>query len=443
MLTCKDQDVWSQFLEFIQKRISETEFKNWFSHINVLSSTGEEINLEVPNIFVQQYLLDNYQKDMMLFLPTKKTGELALNFSIKEVDKTKKIKSPVLPQDTNNKDEQQFNSQYTFENFIEGPSNQFVKSAALGVAQRPGKSFNPLFIHGGVGLGKTHLLHGIGHYIKVHHKNVNLKNVTTEAFINDLVFNLRNKSVDQMKRFYRNLDVLIVDDIQFLQDRLNFEEEFCNTFESLINQNKQIIIASDKPPSHLKLSQRLIARMEWGLVAHVGIPDLETRVAILQHKASLKNVKIPSDVAFFIAERIFNNIRQLEGAINRLAAYSRLINTQLTKELAQNLLQEMLSFTPQKKVSVESILQSVASIFEVKVSDIRGESRLKEIALPRQVAMYLSKELINESLQKIASSFGGKTHSTLLHAWKKIKTELEKDQTLFRQIEIIKKNIEG
>ncbi|EKE26197.1 MAG: hypothetical protein ACD_4C00391G0001, partial [uncultured bacterium (gcode 4)] len=339
-------------------------------------------------------------------------------------------------------DTSQFNSLYTFDTFIEGPSNQFVKSAAFGVAQKPGKSFNPLFIHGGVGLGKTHLLHSIGNFIHTHHKSTNLKSVTTEAFINDLVFHLRNKSVDQMKRFYRNLDVLIVDDIQFLQDRLNFEEEFCNTFESLINQNKQIIIASDKPPSHLKLSQRLTARMEWGLVAHVGVPDLETRVAILQNKAGLKNVKIPNDVAFFIAERIFNNIRQLEGAINRLAAYSRLINAQLTKELAQTLLQEMLSFSPQKKISVENILKSVATVFEVKVSDIKGESRLKEIALARQVAMYLSKELITDSLQKIASSFGGKTHSTLLHAWKKIKNEIENNQTLLRQIEIIKKNIE-
>lgn len=441
MLTCKDQDLWAQFLDFIQKRVSQTEYKNWFSHITVLDSTDNEITLEVPNIFVQQYILDNYKKDMLIFLPTKKNGEPAINFVIKENLNKKKFKSHILPNDLNDKDTQ-FNSQYTFENFIEGPSNQFVKSAALGVAQRPGKSFNPLFIHGGVGLGKTHLLHGIGHYIKKHHKRSNLKSVTTEGFINDLVFNLRNKSVDRMKRFYRNLDVLIIDDIQFLQDRLNFEEEFCNTFESLINQTKQIIIASDKPPSHLKLSQRLIARMEWGLVAHIGIPDLETRVAILQHKANLKNVKIPSDVAFFIAERIFNNIRQLEGAINRLAAYSRLINAELTKELVQNLLQEMLSFTPQKKVSIENILKSAASIFEIKVSDIKGESRLKNIALARQVAMYLSKELISDSLQKIASSFGGKTHSTLLHAWKKIKNEIENNQTLFRQIEIIKKNIE-
>ncbi|NGX49081.1 MAG: Chromosomal replication initiator protein DnaA [Candidatus Anoxychlamydiales bacterium] len=442
MLTCKDQDVWIKFLEFIKKRISESEYKNWFSHIKVLDLNENEITLQVPSIFVQQYILDNYKKDLIIFLPTTKNGDLAINFVIKE-NKKKKIISPTLPAAINDRDETKFNTQYTFDNFIEGPSNQFVKSAALGVAQKPGKSFNPLFIHGGVGLGKTHLLHSLGHYIRTHHKRSVIKSITTEAFINDLVANLRNKSVDRMKRFYRNLDVLIVDDIQFLQNRPNFEEEFCNTFEALINQNKQVVIASDNPPSHLKLSPRLIARMEWGLVAHMGVPDLETRVAILIHKASLKGVTIPSDVAFFIAERIFNNVRQLEGAINRLAAYSRLLNSELTKELAENILKEMLSFTPQKKLSVENILKSVASFFEIKASDVRGESRLKKIALARQVAMYLSKELITDSLQKMAASFGGKTHSTLLHAWKKITNEIKVNQTLQKQIEIIKKNIEA
>ena len=442
MLTCKDQDVWLKFLEFIKKRISESEYKNWFSHIQVLDLNENEITLQVPSIFVQQYILDNYKKDLIIFLPTTKSGDLAINFVIKE-SKKKKIISPTLPAALNDRDETKFNTQYTFDNFIEGPSNQFVKSAALGVAQKPGKSFNPLFIHGGVGLGKTHLLHSLGHYIRTHHKRSIIKSITTEAFINDLVANLRNKSVDRMKRFYRNLDVLIVDDIQFLQNRPNFEEEFCNTFEALINQNKQVVIASDNPPSHLKLSPRLIARMEWGLVAHMGVPDLETRVAILIHKASLKGVTIPTDVAFFIAERIFNNIRQLEGAINRLAAYSRLLNTDLTKELAENILKEMLSFTPQKKLSVENILKSVASFFEIKASDVRGESRLKKIALARQVAMYLSKELISDSLQKMATSFGGKTHSTLLHAWKKITNEIKINQRLQKQIEIIKKNIEA
>ncbi|MFA6119321.1 MAG: chromosomal replication initiator protein DnaA [Parachlamydiales bacterium] len=442
MLICKDQEIWAQFIDYIQKRISETEYKNWFSQINVIESNNDCTTLEVPNIFVQEYILDNYRKDLLVFFPANKDGELSINFTIKEEQK-KRIKSPILPQAALDKDECNFNPLYTFENYIEGPSNQFVKSAAFGVAQNPGKSFNPLFIHGGVGLGKTHLLHSIGNFIRTNYKKSNIKIITTEAFINDLVFNLRNKSVDKMKRYYRNLDVLIVDDIQFLQDRVNFEEEFCNTFESLINQTKQIVIASDKPPGQLKLSQRLVARMEWGLVAHIGIPDLETRVAILQQKSTEKKFAIPNDVAFFIAERIYNNIRQLEGAINRLAAFSQLSNSEINIEMTQNILQEMLFFTPQKRVSVDSILKAVASAFEIKISDLKGECRLKNIAQARQVAMYLSKELISDSLQKIASSFGGKTHSTLLHAWKKISSELEKNQTLFRQIEIIKKNIES
>ncbi len=442
MLTQNKEDIWLEFIDFIQKRITPIEFQNWFKPIKVLDSKEDELNLEVPNIFVQQYLLDNYKQDMVSFLPKSNSGDLAVNFIVAEKKKQKKIISPTLPQ-LPKEDNIQFNKQYTFDTFIEGPANQFVKSAALGVAAKPGKSFNPLFIHGGVGLGKTHLLHSIGNHININHKRSKIECVTTEAFINDLVTNLKNKSLNKMKKHYRSLDILIVDDIQFLQNRLNFEEEFCSTFESLINQNKQVVIASDKPPSMLKLSERMIARMEWGLVAHLGVPDLETRVAILKQKAKTKNIILDTEVAFFIAERIYNNIRQLEGAINRLSAYSRLLNTPITKDIAENLLREMLDYTAHKKITVESILKSVASVFEVKISDIKGDSRLKNIALSRQVAMYLAKELISDSLQKIASSFGGKTHSTLLHAWKKITTELKNNNTLSRQVEMIKRNIEA
>jgi chromosomal replication initiator protein len=313
----------------------------------------------------------------------------------------------------------------------------------MGVAARPGKSYNPLFIHGGVGLGKTHLLHGIGHYVKENHKKLRIQCITTEGFINDLVDNLRTKSVDKMKRFYRSLDVLLVDDIQFLQSRLNFEEEFCNTFESLINQNKQIVITSDKPPGQLKLSERMVARMEWGLVANVGIPDLETRVAILQYKADQKGLRIPQNIAFFIAEHIFNNVRQLEGALNRLSAYCRLMSLDVTEEIVEKTLSELFQHSPQKRISVESILKSVATIFGVRINDLRGTSRVKEVAFPRQVAMYLAKEMINDSLIKLSQSFGGKTHSTLLHAWKKIAEQLEKDELLKRQIEMAKRNLES
>jgi chromosomal replication initiator protein len=292
-------------------------------------------------------------------------------------------------------------------------------------------------------MGKTHILHSIGHYIKENHKKLRIQCITTEAFINDLVDNLRNKSVDRMKKFYRSeIDVLLVDDIQFLQNRLNFEEELAYTFEALKNKGAQIIITCDKPPSLLKLSERTIGKMEGGLVAHMGIPELETRVAILQHKAELKGLHIPHKVAFFIAEHIYNNIRQLEGAINRLSAHCRLMDLNITEELVTKTLREMLQTAQGEKISIDQILKSVASVFQVRVSDILGSNRTKDIALPRQVAMYLAKEMINESLIILGASFG-KTHSTILHACKNIKEKMETNEALRRQIGLVRRNIEA
>ncbi|MBM3193626.1 MAG: chromosomal replication initiator protein DnaA [Chlamydiae bacterium] len=446
MLVKDAEEIWGEFVDLLQKKCSLAEFQNWIAPIHFVPSNDSDIVLEVPNVFVQDYLLSNYRHELISFFPLNSKGDPLIRFIIKEPKREEKVIEPVIQEEKKESDDRyeiKLNIGYTFQHFIEGPSNQFVKSAAVGVALRPGKSYNPLFIHGGVGLGKTHLLHSIGHYVKEKHKKIKVQCITTEQFINDLVDSLRNKSVDQMKRFYRNLDILLVDDIQFLQSRLNFEEEFCNTFEALINQNKQVVITSDKPPSALKLSERLIARMEWGLVANIGIPDLETRVAILQYKAERKGLKIPQKVAFFIAEHIFNNVRQLEGAINRLSAYCGLIQTEVTQEIVETTLSELFQYVPQKKVTVESILKSVSSMFNVRVQDLRGSTRKKEVAFPRQVAMYLAKELINESLMKLASSFGGKTHSTLLHSWNKIKKQLETDETLRRQIQMTKQNLES
>jgi len=287
MLDCEIKNGWIQFLEFIENRCTSAEYENWIAPITLLEATPEQIILEVPNVFVQEYLLDNFKEVLCNFLPLKASGEPAIHFRV-TVTKAAAISPTAQPEPVEEiapPSELRLNHLYTFDNFIEGPSNQFVKSAAVGVANRPGKSYNPLFIHGGVGLGKTHLLHSIGHYVGEHHKKLRIQAITTEAFINDIVDHLRNKSIDKMKRFYRNLDILLVDDIQFLQNRLNFEEEFCNTFEALLNQNKQIVITSDKPPAQLKLSERMVARLEWGLVAQMGIPDLETRVAIIKHKS--------------------------------------------------------------------------------------------------------------------------------------------------------------
>ena len=445
MIASQSQDAWTLFLEYIEERCSSTEFANWIEPIQKIASFEDRVVLEVPNIFVQEYLLDNYKSDLVNFLPLTRTGEPSIEFVIAKQKSTPEAvqKPQVIPQaEEASQGSFRLNPIYRFHNFIEGASNQFVKSAALGVAARPGKSYNPLFIHGGVGLGKTHLLHAIGHHIKEHNPKLKIYCITTEGFINDLVDNLRNKTLDKMKRFYRSLDLLLVDDIQFLQNRVNFEEEFINTFEALIHQNKQIVITSDKPPGQLNLSERLIARMEWGLVANVGIPDLETRVAILQYKAEQKGIKLSQKIAFFIAEHIYNNVRQLEGAINRLSAYCKIQSLDITEETVSSSLSELFQLSPSKKVSVEGILSSVATIFGVKVSDLKSNSKLKNVAFPRQVAMYMAKELINDSMMKLASSFGGKTHSTLLHAWKKISGQLSCDETLRRQIDMAKRNLE-
>jgi chromosomal replication initiator protein len=448
MLACDSREAWNQFLQFVKTRCSLTAFGNWLSPIRVLESTSEEITLEVPNIFVQEYLIANYKKDLCAFLPVNALGEPAIRFVIAPTQKkTTHQHSPIvqiesLPENVSFP-EVKLNNNYRFESFIEGAANQFVKSAAMGVALRPGQSYNPLFIHGGVGLGKTHILHSIGHYIRENHKKLRIQCITTEAFINDLVDSLRNKSVDRMKRFYRSeIDVLLVDDIQFLQNRLNFEEELSYTFEALKNKGAQIVITSDKPPSLLKLSERTIGKMEGGLVAHMGVPELETRVAILQHKAEQKGLHIPHKVAFFIAEHIHNNVRQLEGAINRLSAHCRLLDLNITEELVTKTLREMLQQAPHEKISVEQILKSVATVFQVRVSDLRGSTRTKDIALPRQVAMYLAKEMINESLIMLGASFG-KTHSTILHACKSIEKKVATDENLRRQIGMVRRNIEA
>ena len=450
MTTLACTDVWTGFLDYMKNRTSQTAFSNWLSPIEVLERNETGIVLQVPNIFVKEYVLANFKEELKAFLPLTATGEPNITFVIAKTERRAEVtampqeapkiieaaSSDLAPYET------RLNDHYLFSTYIEGPANQFVKSAACGVAARPGKSYNPLFIHGGVGLGKTHLLHSIGHHVKESHRHLRVQCITTEAFINQLVDSLRNKSLDRMKRFYRqNVDVLLVDDIQFLQNRPNFEEEFCNTFEALINQSKQVVVTSDKPPSQLKLSERMVARMEWGLVANVGMPDLETRVAILQHKSEQKGIVLPSDVAFYIAEHIHNNVRQLEGAINRLSAYYRILNQPITEGLVGKVLGDMFVAVPRQKLTVDHILKSVALVFQVRVADLKSPSRLKEVSVPRQVAMFLAKELVGESLVSIAAAFG-KTHSTILHAMKTIEKKIGEDETLRRQVEMVRRHLE-
>jgi len=447
MIACETQAAWTQFLDYVKDRCSAAAYGNWLEPIVVIEETEDLTTLEVPNIFVQEYLLSNYGKELCMFLPLRENGSPAVEFVIR-TPKKEPAPTPIIPPKAappvsalSNFYEVKLNSRYKFSTFIEGASNQFIKSAALGVSDRPGKSYNPLFIHGGVGLGKTHILHSIGHHIADNQKNMRIQLITTEGFINDLVDNLRRKTVDKMKRFYRSeIDVLLIDDVQFLQNRLNFEEEFCILLEHYANNGKQVVMTCDKPPAHLKLSERMKARMEWGLVAHMGIPDLETRVAIMKHKAEQKGLDLPNEIAFFMAEHLYNNVRQLEGAVNRLNAHCRLLNVSLTREFVINTLGEMFQQSPKNLITVEQVLKGVESIFQVPVRDIRSKKRTKEIALARQVAMYLAKQLVNDSLVSLAVYFE-KTHSTLLHAFDAIEQKIRDDERLKRQIDLVKRNL--
>lgn len=436
-------DSWTQFLLFAKNKLTAVAFRNWIEPIGVLEITSTEITLEVPNVFVKEYLLANHSKDLAAFLPINNEGKPAIKFVIAE---KKIVKKPSLisenkPKVDTQKQKSKLNDNYRFQTFIEGAENQFVKSAALSVSSRPGKTYNPLIIHGGVGLGKTHILHSIGHSILEKRKDARIHCITTEEFINDLVEHLKNKSLGKMKRYYRSeVDVLLVDDLQFLQGRENFEEEFCNTLEALIHQNKQIVITSDKPPSLLKLSERITARMEWGLVAHVGAPELETRVAILQHKAQQRGLTLSNEIAFIIAERIFQNVRQLEGAINRLCVHTKLLGLDLTEELVEQTLSDMLQYVPREAITIDDILKYVSKTFQVSISDLRKKGRKKEVVIPRQVAMYLACKLEIGTLQSI-SDLLDKTHSTILHAKKNIEKKLESDELLRRQVLLVEKHI--
>lgn len=445
MLLCEDAPkIWSQFLEYAEERCSATAYENWLAPIKVVHESEEGLTLEVPNVFVKEYLLENYQKDLAAFFPLQTGESLPIEFIITTPKKdTAKLVAEEIsaPLSLETAHSLKLNRHYLFENFIEGPSNQFVKSAAIGIANNPAKSYNPLFIHGKVGLGKTHLLHAVGHSIQKSHRNLKVQCITTEAFINDLVDNLRNKSVAQMKKFYRELDVLLVDDIQFLQNRLNFEEEFCNMFEALINQNKQIVITCDKPPSHLKLSERMIARMEWGLVAQLTSPDLETRVAIIQHKAEMRGLQIPQNIAFYIAERISQNVRQIEGAINKLTAYCQILDTKITEEVVVDVLGEILRHSCEHTISIDTILKCVSQVFQVKMSDLKNNCRTKNIVIPRQIAMYLAKEYVKDSLTTIGAAFG-KTHSTILHACKNIEQKIKIDPSLARHLQLTQRALQ-
>jgi chromosomal replication initiator protein len=333
-----------------------------------------------------------------------------------------------IPQAENAFNEEQFNPKYTFDSFVVGPSNRFVQAAAEAVAKDPGRAYNPLFIYGGVGLGKTHILHAVGHYVRQSRPGARVLYITSERFINEFIDALRFERMKDFRAEYRNLDCLLIDDIQFLVGKENSQEEFFYTFNALYDSRKQIVISSDRSPNETKVGDRLLSRFEWGVIADIQAPDLETRIAILRKKAATENIFVPDDVILYIASQIRSNIRDLEGSLIRIVAFSSLTGTPLTVDAARETLKDIVSSSESARlILIEDIQEVVAKHFNLDLKDMRSKRRTDAIAFPRQIAMYLARTLTEQSTTEIGDGFGGKDHTAVMHACNKIKTKMSSD----------------
>lgn len=335
-------------------------------------------------------------------------------------------------------------AKYTFQTFVVGSSNYFAHAAAMAVAQRPAEAYNPLFLYGGVGLGKTHLMHAVGHHVRENNPRANVMYVTSETFTNEMIQSIASSRNREFRSRYRNVDVLMVDDIQFIAKKEGVQEEFFHTFNALHSANKQIIISSDKPPREIAaLEERLRSRFEWGLIADVQPPDLETRIAILKRRAEIEKCQVPYNILEFIAERVQSNIRELEGSLNRVIAYAQINRMELTLPAAAEALKDMFPNYKPVKITLQLIKETVAEYFEQSIDAFTSKRRDQEIAFPRQIAMYLSRELTDHSLPQIGDAYGGRNHTTVMHACDKISSMFDKDPALLDTIEDLKKRLVG
>ena len=443
----KIEDAWVKTLEAIEEKLGAQTSDLWFKPLKLLNIEGQQLTFEVPNRFFKEWLDDHYPGLITETLQKYYEKPLSLKFNILE----KRESSNLRRIDTSRKNRRSklasrgifLNPKYTFENFVSGPSNQFARAAAIAVAESPGKAYNPLFIYGGVGLGKTHLMQASGNFIidKLH--DINLLYIPAEQFMNEFVFSMRNNKMEEFKGRYRNLDVLLIDDIQFIAGKMGTQEELFHTFNALYNTHKQIVFSSDRPPKDISpITERLRSRFGMGLIADIQIPEIETKVAILEKKCELEGIQLPSDVSFFLASKIKTNIRDLEACMIRLGAHSSLSGRTITVEMAKDVLKDLIQ-DEERPLSIESIQKTVCEYFGIKPHDIRAKKRTRDIAFPRQVAMYLCKALTDASLSEIGKNFGGKDHSTVIHACKQVEERRKKDDDFNRKIEYLIKKIKS
>lgn len=435
-------EVWAQVLHLLKGRVQQPSYGTWLQPTSAVDLRGNTLIVRAPHRLAKEQLESHYTELIKSALTEVIGGDLDLEFVVMDpTEQDKKLARKIdvaasLPRNTAQVQTQTIlNPKYTFDSFVVGNSNRFAHAAALAVAESPGNAYNPLFIYGGVGLGKTHLMQAIAHYILGRDSSARVVYVSCEAFLNEMIAALSRKDMAVFKSKYRNVDALMIDDIQFIAGKDQTQEEFFHTFNSLYEAGKQIVITSDRPPKDIAtLEDRLRSRFEWGLTADIQPPDLETRMAILKRKADDENLVVPNDVIVYIANQIQSNIRVLEGALIRVIAHSSLIDSEITIDLAKQVLRDIIPIDKPRQISIEFIQQVVAESFGVKVDDMKSKSRARAIAYPRQVAMYLCRELTDSSLVQIGQAFGGRDHTTVIHACDKIATDSRKDSALAKAL---------
>jgi len=433
------QELWDEALSVIRNRISRQSFEAWFRPLSLGAVEDHRIHVLLPNRFFKEWFEEHYlgllrsaledlmftKVEVVLLLPEKEAAP-----SVLVRDEPAHHRASRRPRDA----AAQFNPKYSFDSFVVGSSNQFVHAACLAVAEQLSKAYNPLFIYGGVGLGKTHLLHAIGHLALQRNPRIKVSYVSSEKFTNDLINAIRFDATVEFRNRYRSLDLLLIDDIQFIAGKERTQEEFFHTFNDLYDSSKQLVISSDSLPREIPtLEERLRSRFEWGLIADIQPPDLETKAAILRKKAQAEGVRLPDEVSLFIAKHAKSSIRELEGSLVRLVAHASFAGREVSLELAQEVLND-LTAEQQRLPTIPSIQKAVAEFYGVRVDDLRSRGRNKSIVLPRQVAMYLCRQIVKASLPDIGEGFGGKDHSTVIHACEKVKRKITSEDPFRKQI---------
>jgi chromosomal replication initiator protein len=435
------ESLWTRLLTILERKLPATTMENWVRPCRVSALNGDHLRIAAPSKFTRDWMAQHHTDVIQNAVREVLGGNPRITFEVDREAPAPDRGEPPIAGEPAAAPTAGLSARYTFESFVVGNSNQFAQAACQAVADLPSRAYNPLFIYGGVGLGKTHLLHAVGHQVAKAFPHLHVLYLSSERFTNELINAIRYDRTAEFRAKYRNIDLLLIDDVQFISGKERTQEEFFHTFNDLYEARKQIVLSSDAAPKEIpELEERLRSRFEWGLIADIQPPDFETRVAILKKKAEVERVRLPDDVAYLIASRIKANIREIEGSLTRMIAFCALSGRDMTVELAQEVLSDLWG-EDERIITIDHIHRKVAEFFGIKLSDLRAKNRTKAIAFPRQVAMYVARQLTHASLSEIGRSFGGKDHTTVLHGVEKIHLMLQEDPKFKKTIDSLIQNI--